>query len=351
MNVHHINHFAELLDAAVGAVAAAATRGWLPEDLRHVLGHRADHLLFLAHHRVGRHASPAMRRAWADQCPAVPRPDWTAPELADWWTALSALPELPDEQILLLPRQLRDAGSTPEHLDAVQRRACHRITALLRKAESTGFEAEAESLVAKAQQLRHRHRITTLLDEGGAQGRGPGPVALRVHFHAPWVRHQFLLLAQVASANSCRAVLLSTRGIATIIGERGDVCHSADLFASLNRQCLYGMRTSTGARRAARRGETTVYRRSFLLAYAHRIGDLLQEAGAEACADIPTASSALPVLMKRAETATQRARELFPTLRGLSFSARHHQGSLDGILAAEHSRLAGEAAALQPRSA
>lgn len=351
MNTCHGNRLTELIDAAAKAVVAAATRGWTPEDLRHVLGPRADHLLFLAHHRVDRLASPAVRRAWISQCHAVARPDWAAPELEDWCVALSALPGLPDEQILLAPPQPGDTGEATGPLDAAQLRARHRITALLRKAESTDFAAEAESLVAKAQQLRARHRITALLAEERTEAHRRETVALRVRFHAPWVRHQFLLLAQVAHAKSCRAVLLSTSGIATVVGERGDVGHSADLFAGLNRQCLHGMRHSAGAARAAQRGETTAYRRSFLLAYAHRIGDLLRAAGAEACTDLPATNRTLPVLAQRAEAAAQQTRELFPALRGLSFSARHPRGSLDGTRAADRAHLVGDAAALHPRSA
>ena len=44
-----------------------------------------------------------------------------------------------------------------------QAKAHHRITALLKKAESTNFEEEAEALILKAETLRQQYRIESLL--------------------------------------------------------------------------------------------------------------------------------------------------------------------------------------------
>lgn len=351
---HHHRHVA-LATRVVAAVASAAHRGWTPDDLRHVLGPGVDHLLFRAHHRVAT-AAPPVRQAWRRQCHPAEPGDRPLAELEGWLDTLERLPALPDQAILTDLHQLQAREEEPAGLSEEQRRARHRITGLLRKAESTTFDAEAEALVAKAQQLRQRHRIEAVLDPRVSQTTSAGPSARRVRFSAPWVRHQYLLLTQVAVANSCTAVLLSRHGIATVIGESDDVQHTTDLFASLNRQCAHFMRTSAGAAEAARAGQTAAYRRAFLLSYASRIGTLLRKAGEEASdrggtggADDPGTGDvgrALPVLAARAEVAEERTRQLFPALRGMSFSSRHHQGHRDGRTAAGRSHLRGDRSAL-----
>ncbi|AGF72988.1 DUF2786 domain-containing protein [Corynebacterium halotolerans] len=358
LHLHRVrrDHEQALVDQILAATATAACRGWTPDDLRHVLGNGVAHLLFLAHHRVTAAAATteSVRRAWRRQCHAVDPLPWAVTELENWLTTLRELPLLADEEILTDLHQLHEREEDPDGpdgLDGQQRRAAHRIAGLLRKAESTTFDAEAETLVAKAQQLRQRHRIDTALTPPGSPATSVELLALRVRMSAPWIRHQFLLLAQIAGANSCTAVLLSAHGIATVIGEAGDVRHTVDLFASLNRQCAHFMRISAGAHEASRTGQTTAYRRAFLLAYASRIGALLREAGADAAEDREDSDRALPVLAERSAAAEERTRQLFPALRGISFSSRHARGHRDGRVAAGRSHLRGDRAGLDRRSA
>ncbi len=356
LHLHRVrrHHERVLATQVTDAIVTAACRGWTPEDLRHVLGAGVDRLLFLAHHRVTAAAAPPVRAAWSRQCHAGEVARWSVVELERWLAILRELPLLADEEILTDLHQLHDLEENPgssDGLSEAQRRARHRITGLLRKAESTTFDAEAEALVAKAQQLRQRHRIDAALLEDPDGGSARELLALRARFTAPWLRHQFLLLTQVAAANSCTAVLLSGHGIATVIGEPGDVHHTADLFTSLNRQCAHLMRVSAGAHEAARTGQTTAYRRAFLLSYASRIGTLLREAGVEATRSAEAGDRALPVLAERSAVAETRTRRLFPALRDISFSSRHTQGHVDGHSAAGRAHLRGDRSALGRRSA
>ena len=52
-----------------------------------------------------------------------------------------------------------------------------KVRALLRKAESTSFPAEADALTAKAQDLLTRYALdVALVDEGGSASSSTGPV-------------------------------------------------------------------------------------------------------------------------------------------------------------------------------
>ena len=63
---------------------------------------------------------------------------------------------------------------------ADEARLYDKVRALLRKAESTSFPAEAEALTAKAQDLLARYALDrALLDGDRSPGAGGGPVPLR----------------------------------------------------------------------------------------------------------------------------------------------------------------------------
>ena len=320
-------------------LATAALRGWTPDDLRHALGPVVAPYLSAAYPEVVRVAHPRIAGGWDRQITTAMA---DAPSVSDdeEWTLLhelSGLPPFRDADTYADARVLLSDAAGPE-LSAEQRRARQRITGLLRKAESTTFAAEAESLVAKAQELRQRYRLTHALDgDGGELG---AVVSVRVHLHAPWVRFQFLLLGAVAVPNACRTVLSASIGIATLVGHPDDVAHCLELFASLNHQRDYFMRHSPGAAAAKGRRQTAAYRRSFLFAYATRIGDLLEAATTEAPAGDVDSSAALPVLVRREVAAEETRDRIFPLTSGMRFGHSHHgSGAADGVAAAENSHL------------
>src|SRR5699024_11276885 len=83
-------------------------------------------------------------------------------------------------------------------------------------------------------------------------------------------------------SNGGTAVLLSDFGICTVMATRDDAEHIIDLFYSLNRQRAWFMKNSEGAALAAKEGQTASYRRSFMLAYAGKIRELLHDANVAA---------------------------------------------------------------------
>ena len=335
-------HREKLQWTIVDLLVDAARGGWTPDDVRHLLGPSVDPFIAAARPRVEAVAPDTVRAAWEHQRPdpgtshtrQCPTP--AMEKIAD---RLVGLPSFPDADVLTDLHLLQPRSPDPDGLSLERRRARQRITGLLRKAESTTFAAEAESLVAKAQQLRQRYRIDDVL----AGGPPPGPgdvVSVRVRLKAPWVRQQFLLLSRVAFTNSCRSVLTRSVGIASLVGHPDDVRHVAELFASLNHQRDYFMRTLPGARQAARAGQTSAYRRSFLFSYAVRVGDLLAAAADEVSLTPQEESGALPVLARRDEVSRAAVDRLFPRTTGMSFGHGHHaSGSADGVRAAERSRL------------
>lgn len=338
-------HLPELDDISeqtmTNELITAARQGWTPDDLRHVLGPAVVPLLRAAHPRVPGVAHPRIAAAWdrhlgevADDTPAAP--DHRARQVlaGDLWH----LPAFTDTDVYTDRHALLRGGDAASGPSPAQRRARQRITGLLRKARSTTFAAEAESLVAKAQQLRQRYRLEHALDEGPEELGDV--VSVRVHLHAPWIRFQFLLLGSVAVPNSCRTVLSGEVGIATLLGHPDDVRHCLELFTSLNHQRDYFMRHSPGATAAHRRGQTSAYRRSFLFAYANRILDLLHQATMDVPADAGASGGALPVLARRDAVAEEVRDRIFPHTSGMSFGHRHcHSGSTDGVAAAERSHL------------
>lgn len=332
----------ELQWTIVDRLVVAACLGWVPDDLRHLFGPAVDPFLATAHPQVMARAPETIRGAWGRQCHTAANPrasDFPIGEMEKIAHRLREIPSLVDADLLTDVHLLHDHDLDSTGLSAEQRRAQQRITGLLKKAESTTFEAEAESLVAKAQQLRQRYRIDHL-PPTDSSAEAADVVAVRIRLKAPWVRQQFLLLARVARANSCRSILSGSVGIASLVGHPDDVRHVAELFVSLNHQRDFFMRNSPGAEEAARTGHTAAYRRSFLYSYANRIGDLLTEATDDVAVTATEEKNVLPVLAFRDVAAEDAVGQLFPHTRGMSFGHEHHAtGSADGVRAAERSHL------------
>lgn len=236
-----------------------------------------------------------------------------------------------------------------------QAKAHHRITALLKKAESTNFEEEAEALILKAETLRQQYRIESLLINSydqDVQARSSTIRASRVYLEAPWIRHQYKLLNAIARVHSSEALLITKSGICTLFGEQDDVAHIIDLFNSLNRQRAHFMKTSAGARIAQLNGETSSYRRSFMISYASQISRLLisakEDAFNELAGQAPLAHSAIvPVLENRSVRSKEALKETFPNMRTMTFKSTNRRGIIDGFNAANESHLGGESASLE----
>jgi hypothetical protein len=80
-----------------------------------------------------------------------------------------------------------------------------RVRALLAKAESTDFPAEAEALTAKAQELMARHAIDEAM-LAQASGRSDEVAKTTLHLEGWYYMKDWTLLTVVARANGCDAV-------------------------------------------------------------------------------------------------------------------------------------------------
>jgi hypothetical protein len=217
-----------------------------------------------------------------------------------------------------------------------------KVRALLAKAESTTFPEEAESLSAKAQELMTRHRIDSALlggPGGGAGGR-------RIWIDDPYAAPKVSLLSAVARANGCRAVELGNLGCVHVVGFAADLEVVELLHTSLLVQAASAMLAAGPQVDARGRSRTRSFRRSFLLAYAWRIGGRLAEATAatEAAADAERGGDLLPVLRRRDAEVDDAVADAFPNLRDRRVSpATNAAGWGAGVSAADRADLSRDA--------
>ncbi|HEX3961719.1 MAG TPA: DUF2786 domain-containing protein [Trebonia sp.] len=301
------------------AVTSAWRAGWQPAEL--------------ARH-VGREASPAHAAMAADMIAAEMRsygaatvdPRWSAQVSAiapdgSWWGSddgylsawrrrandydpttgvataletLNVLRSLPVQEKLLPPpgsalpaasardtaardTAARDTAGRPPP----DQRMLGRIRALLAKAESTEFAAEAEALSGRAQELMARYSIDHAL-LAAQDGRSELPGGRRIPVDSPYEEAKVALLNTVADANRCRAVWLQELGLVTVVGFEPDLDAVELLFTSLLVQANTAMIRAGGKKDTLGNSRTKAFRQSFLVAYAVRIGERLAAAAARA---------------------------------------------------------------------
>nr|WP_257908261.1 DUF2786 domain-containing protein [Janibacter limosus] len=109
------------------------------------------------------------------------------------------------------PRPGEARPSTRRSSSRVDPRVLERVRALLAKAESTTFEAEAETFTAGAQSLMARHSIDAAL-LAATERTTAGPTLRRVGVDNPYESPKVSLLSGIASANYCRAVWSKDHG-------------------------------------------------------------------------------------------------------------------------------------------
>jgi hypothetical protein len=321
------------------SLVAAWEHGWQPLDLVHLVRRSQARLVPLLATAIGAqaHSVQAEQRApqpWLDQLRAVadeafptgpgPHPVGLVraaadqgPRLVDAWTDLLQLLGLLDtvpvlEQLVPPPSAWGRTSTRGPDDDASERgRLLNRIRSLLAKAENTGFAAEAETFTAKAQDLMTRH----VIDEALLHGSSDHPIevrGVRVHISNPYPAEKVHLLSQVARANRSRAVWNESLGLATVIGTPTDVDQVEMLFTSLLIQATRAM-AQAGARRAGSFDRSASFRRSFLMSYAVRIGERLNETNDAATASY--GSALVPLLERQTSAVQQEFDRLFPQTR------------------------------------
>jgi hypothetical protein len=256
---------------------------------------------------------------------------------------LPVLPTLIDPPSTWNETTTRHAGSVPSAI-------LEKVRALLAKAESTTFEAEAEAFTAKAQELMARHRIDQAVVDAGAN-RHEEPRARRIGVDNPYADTRALLLSRVAEANGCRAIWSKELGSADVFGFPDELDAVEELFTSLLVQATAALRREGSKVDAAGRSRTARFRRSFLVAFAVRIGDRLQEtvdATVEAVA-AETSTALVPLLAAREEAATAAAEAAHPRSRSFAPSASDGEGWFAGTAFADQADL-GSGPAISDRS-
>ena len=378
---------ASLRTQLADATSSAWERGWQPADIhrmasRHVGAAEQALILDVVSDELDRYASATVDPRWAAQLADLEARVWWPPRQTwldahrdrgvDWLTLLSralvalhlllTLPTI--ERLTPLPGTVpppeardrdKDRGGRPDASTAgtgsgVDARILTRVRMLLAKAESTTFEAEAETFTAGAQALMARHSIDAALlaadgrRERGGEGR---PQGRRVGIETPYDGPKAVLLDAVATANRCRMVWSRELGFGTVMGFEADLDAVEVIFTSLLVQA--NARLMAEGKRVDQRGRsrTRSFRHSFLTAYAHRIGERLAEVTA---AEVESATVAatdrgqelVPLLAARAEEVDDVVQTWFPVVkRSAVGSVRDPEGWHVGREAADRARLDG----------
>jgi hypothetical protein len=333
--------------------------GWLPTDLWEITRRRADPaitslLVDTIAADTAQHAEQMVHERWAAQVRQLEADIWwerDRPHLQQWArrtgltveqallatiTLLAQLVDLPR-----LPQILPPPGTTTRRATTaaagVDQKILSRVRALLAKAESTQFPAEAEALSAKAQELMNRHAFErALLDADEHQPQTA--TSARLWLDSPYVDAKSHLVAAIAAANRCKTVFHGDLGFVAIIGDPLDLDITELLVTSLLVQATRAM-VAEGSR-ISRTGtsRTRSFRQAFLLAYATRIGERLEEAASQAV-DPQANDRLLPVLADRSRVVDETFREMYRNTVRKSVSISNGEGWQAGRAAADRADL------------
>ena len=241
----------------------------------------------------------------------------------------------------------------PTGTERVDIRLLDRVRALLAKAESTGYPAEAEAYTAKAQELVARHSLdeALLAARFGDSAARAVPLARRIGVDHPYDGEKAALLDAVARANRCHTVWSPELGFTTVFGFDADIDAVDLLYTSLLVQAHRAMaRTEPPGGKAGRKRLKT-YRQSFLVAFATRIGERLAGVAEAALADATRTTDPagdtdpadlLPVLASRDEQVRETMHRVFPrTVRARGSRVDSREGWDSGRAAADRANLRG----------
>ena len=218
----------------------------------------------------------------------------------------------------------------------MEQRVLSRVRALLAKAESTDFPAEAEAFSAQAQELLARHSIEEVLTATPDET----PLARRVGVDHPYESEKASLLDAVARANHCHTVWSPELAFSTVFGFDADIDGVELLHTSLLVQANRAMARDEPVKGKAR---IKAFRRSFLVSYAVRIGERLERATRHEIAQhqIVQHHDLLPVLRGRDRQVREAVTRAFPrTVRARGSRVDSLEGWESGRAAADEAQLA-----------
>jgi hypothetical protein len=332
--------------------------GWLPVDAWEIIRRTCDAsaaglLVDVIAENTERYASATVDDRWLAQVRLLSSGIWwdrDRPHLLQWaerggvgfeqallttitlLAGLMALPELP--RIVAPPGKATRRSSTPA--SGVDQKVLARVRALLAKAESTQFSAEAEALSAKAQELMNRHAFERALLDADTH-RQQTAASARMWLDNPYVEAKASLVAAIAKANRCKSVFYNKFGFVALVGEEMDLEITELLATSLLVQATRAM-VAEGSHTTGGTSRTRSFRRSFLISYAVRIGERLDKAGADAH-DPAEDSRLLPVLANRSRVVEDAFQAMFSNTVVRSTSVSNGAGWHAGRAAADRANL------------
>src|SRR4051794_28963055 len=158
----------------------------------------------------------------------------------------------------------------------------------------------------------------------------------RVHLQSPYAGVKTMLLNAVGRANRCRSILLDPYDIAVLVGTPLDVDQAELLFTSLLIQATAAM-AEAGHRRPGSFDRSPTFRRSFLTAYATRIGERLEEADRATAAAY--GAELVPLLKREADAVTAEFERRFPHTKTIDSGYLDARGWAAGRAAADRAAL------------
>lgn len=335
-------------------------RGWQPADLVRVVRRHLDkpareviEAAIISQSRTYAQWGRAVAPEWMSQLdrlgtrgPADGR-SWLAPALEAVGACIEVLAfatRLPTlAQLMPSPSKWSDLARRADARPAatLDPGLLEKIRALLAKAESTEFDAEAEAFTAKAQELMTRHRIDRASLAGDEAASGD-VVGRRLGIDDPYARQKFLLLSKVAAANGSRAAWSQGLGFATVFGHGEDVAGVEELYTSLLVQATSAMRRHRPLHVRGNGSATARFRRSFLIGFANRIGQRLVAAAEDtvSAVEAETGVALVPLLAARDRAAEEAMQSTLGTVGTMSVSATDGLGYFLGGKAADAADLA-----------
>jgi hypothetical protein len=340
------------------AAAALFRAGWQPAELHRVVARRGEPVQgLLVIDAVAGYLRGFARKnvdpRWLAQAVELEaRPWWTGDdtylsEAAGRWRVdrvalldavlglIGVLHRLPPIEVLVPPPGSVAPAAETHRIDG---RLLERVRALLAKAESTDFPAEAEAYAAKAQELIARHSLEEAI--AGAATPEVVPFARRVGVDHPYEDEKAHLLDAVARANHCETVWSPELGFTTVFGFDADIDAVELLYTSLLVQANRAMARDEPAGGKAGRARLKTFRRSFLIAYAVRVGERLDAATASALRQVGDPADLLPVLASREAQVRETVQRTFPhTVRVRGSRVDSPEGWESGRAAADQAAL------------
>jgi hypothetical protein len=334
-------------------------RGWLPVDVYQITRRKLDAqsaglVVDATVAYVAGYAAVTVSERWKAQLAELDGQTWwerDQPHLGQWAaragldhsaavetaiTLCALLMRLPELQLISpLPGTASGQESRPNR--GMEEKTLARIRGLLAKAEATTYPEEAEALSAKAQELMSRHAFDRAVVEQPAE-QEEQVSSIRIWLDAPYIDAKAQLVHAIAKANRSRAVQYPDLGFVALVGNALDLDMVELLSTSL---LLQGTRAMLAhGKHTTRDGtsRTRSFRQSFLIAYAHRIGQRLNEAEASAEAESDQ-TQLVPVLAARSRAVEEEFDRMFSHTFTKSAAVSNAHGWNAGRAAADRADL------------